>query len=136
MRVTDTDKGYNYSDTTQTPDDRYYKYTGKEIVPTLAVIYHNPITNSDYTFQPGTDCEITFSKNTELGTAQVQIRAMGNYSGTVTYEFTIKGDLSDYQDSNGYTKASIPTQIYTSNNIVPTNADITFNGASLTMDTD
>ncbi len=136
LRVTDTDKGYNYSDTTQTPDDRYYKYTGKEIVPTLAVIYHNPIINSDYTFQPGTDCEITFSKNKELGTAQVQIQAKGNYSGTVTYEFTIKGDLSDYQDSNGYTKASIPTQIYTSNNIVPTNADITFNGASLTMDTD
>ena len=83
------------------------------------------------------DYTLVFSKNKEIGTAQIRIvpTMTGNYTGSKTLEFTIKGDLSDY-GMDGFTEIEIPEQIYTSKEIIPEDTKVTFAGKQLVLGKD
>jgi len=68
---------------TITLDSNQFKYTGNEIQPTIIVTANNE------TLIFGTDYEISFENNVNIGTASANISGLNNYSGTVTKEFEI-----------------------------------------------
>ncbi len=77
-----------------------YNYTGAAIKPTPTV------TLSGKTLTSGTDYTVSYSNNTNAGTATVAIVGKGNYTGTVTKIFTIKkaavsGAATGDADRNG-----------------------------------
>ena len=60
-----------------------YTYDGTEKEPSVTVTFE------ENTLTKGTDYTITYSNNTNAGTATVTITGIGNYTGTITKEFTI-----------------------------------------------
>lgn len=66
-------------------------YNGKEQKPEVTVEDGNQI------LQPGTDYSVEYTDNVNVGTAQVSLTGIGNYTGVVTKEFTIK-DVSNTGD--------------------------------------
>ncbi|MCD7894782.1 MAG: hypothetical protein LUG60_13930 [Erysipelotrichaceae bacterium] len=59
-------------------------YTGSAIKPSPTVTYNN------YTLKKGTDYKITYSNNTNPGTATLTITGIGDFSGSISKTFTIK----------------------------------------------
>ena len=59
-------------------------YTGSAVTPLITV------TDSGKTLKEGTDYTVTYSNNTNEGTATVKITGKGNYSGSATAEFEIR----------------------------------------------
>lgn len=115
------------------PDGWWYTYTGQSISPTLEVTY----TKGSYTktLEQGTgkDCIVTISKNKDIGvdTAEVKIEGIGNFSGTKTLHFSIKGNLED----TNFTKITIADQTYTHNPITdPKGVVVTFDGKEVASD--
>ena len=77
-----------------------YNYTGAAIKPTPTV------TLGGKTLTSGTDYTVSYSNNTNAGTATVAIVGKGNYTGTLTKNFTIKtgaasGAATGDADRNG-----------------------------------
>lgn len=60
----------------------YYEYTGEEIRPEV---------RTDDTVTLGTDFNVIYSNNVEVGTGTTTIIGIGNYSGTLSLDFTIAG---------------------------------------------
>jgi hypothetical protein len=60
-----------------------FEYDGTEKTPELTV------TDKDEKLVFGTDFTASFSNNVEAGTASVTVTGIGNYTGTITLEFTI-----------------------------------------------
>ena len=60
-----------------------YTYDGKAKKPTVTVKDGNTV------LKEGTDYTVTYSNNVNVGTAKVIVTGKGNYTGTVTKEFTI-----------------------------------------------
>ncbi len=58
-------------------------YTGKAITPTVKVTFWGS------TLRRGTDYTLTYSNNRSVGTAKVQIKGKGNFTGTKTVTFKI-----------------------------------------------
>ena len=61
-----------------------YTYDGKAKQPTVTV------KDGSTTLTSGKDYDVTYADNTDAGTAKVTITGKGDYSGTVTKEFTIQ----------------------------------------------
>ena len=61
-----------------------YTYDGKAKQPTVTV------KDGSTTLTSGKDYEVTYADNTDAGTAKVTITGKGDYSGSVTKEFTIQ----------------------------------------------
>ena len=60
-----------------------YEYTGGQIKPEIYITYNTkPLVN-------GTDFNVTYSNNTAIGQGTINITAKGNYSGSLTGNFTI-----------------------------------------------
>lgn len=130
LNVRDMSQVPEYDFAVGTPDDRKYPYTGQDIKPALTVSYTNAEAGmNNVPLDEGKDYELKFSRNREIGTATVTIKAMdnGNYTGSKQVTFTIKGDLSN----STFTEVDIPEQVYTSNPIVPINATVMFDGKKL-----
>lgn len=147
--VVDANDSANHNFTAMTPDDNHYPYTGSEIVKKLQVQFSKGEEVGLKTLEQGTkpeekeegdDCIITFQNNKAIGTAQVTVEGTGNYSGKVILKFTIKGDLSDWeQGADPFTKAKIKNEIvYTTQPAVVKEEDIeiTFDGNPLKLGTD
>ena len=60
-----------------------FPYTGEEIKPDVTVTY------GDKELAEGTDYELVYKDNINAGTASVDIKGIGTYSGTATETFTI-----------------------------------------------
>ena len=60
-----------------------YTYDGKAKTPTVTV------KDGAAVLKEGTDYTVTYSNNINVGTAKVTVTGKGNYTGTVTKEFTI-----------------------------------------------
>ena len=60
------------------------EYTGEAIKPAVTV------TSGDATLVEGTDYDVTYSDNVEVGEATVTVTAKGNYSGTIVVKFVIE----------------------------------------------
>ncbi len=63
-------------------------YTGSAVTPPLTV------TDGSNVLKENTDYTVTYSDNTDIGTAKATVKGIGNYSGTVTVEFTITQQTS------------------------------------------
>lgn len=137
--LTAQDRFMGYDFTNGEPaDTRYYEYTGQEVKPQLEITFNaDGMTNVPLYEGADKDYTLVFSKNKEIGTAQIRIvpTMTGNYTGSKTLEFTIKGDLSDY-GMDGFTEIEIPEQIYTSKEIIPEDTKVTFAGKQLVLGKD
>ena len=60
-----------------------YTYTGSAIKPTVTITYDGT------TLTQGTDYTLSYSNNTNVGTATITITGMGDYEGTTTKTFKI-----------------------------------------------
>ena len=90
------------------------KYTGSEISPSVK------ITDGSAKLVNGTDYNLTYSNNTELGDATVTITGKGNYTGTTTKTFTISNEVEDTKtDIEDLTITDIEDKIYTGKVITP-----------------
>lgn len=76
---------------TAIPNQKYSKYTSK-YEPKPVVKYNGT------TLAEGTDYTLAYRNNTNIGTAYIDIKGIGNYEGTRTVSFNIVGDnaLSNY----------------------------------------
>ena len=78
------------------PGSGCYEYTGEAVEPGVTVELDGQ------TLTDGTDYYVSYTDNTDIGTATVTVTFMGNYKGTVTETFEINDDY-DYKDGhNGY----------------------------------
>ncbi len=85
-------------------------YTGKELTPSLT------IKNGIRVLSVGTDYDVSYADNVEVGTATAHIVGLGNYSGTKDVTFAI-APLS--LASSGVSVSEIPAQPYTGSEITP-----------------
>ena len=98
-------------------------YTGSELKPEVTVMLGDvTLTEDDYT--------VEYSGNIEVGTATVTVKGTGNYTGTATGTFEIKGrDLSEGAI------AKIDDQTYTGKAVKPA-VTVTYGDETLTEGTD
>lgn len=101
--------------------DRAYAYDGTQARPEFKVLRGDTI----LTLQ--TDYSVKYGENVKIGKASAVITGEGNYSGTKTVEFCIKGNLENIN----YTKITIPEQPYNAGVIVPKGVEVTFDGEKL-----
>ncbi len=59
-------------------------YTGKALTPDVKIL------DGDYRLVKGTDYELSYENNKNIGTAKITVTGKGDYSGTITQSFTIK----------------------------------------------
>ena len=99
-------------------------YTGSQLRPAPVLTFNG------MTLAVNTDYTVSYSSNTNVGTATVTITGKGNYSGTVTTNFTINPKA--LEDSF---VATIAAQTYTGSELTPAPV-LTYNGRRLTAGTD
>lgn len=109
--------------------DEVYNYTGGAIqAQNLEVHYDNPDAGMSGMLLPldGNgdilDYHVEYESNTGVGTAQVKIVGEGNYTGSKTFDFAIKGDLEEADK----TQITIPQQTYTGSPIDPEGIEVQF----------
>ena len=83
----------------------YSSYTsrGRGIKPTVTVKYGST------KLVKGTDYTVSYSNNTNVGTAVITVKGKGKYAGTATKKFTVK----PLNVTSSYAKLSIPYASYT-----------------------
>ncbi|MBP5605250.1 MAG: heparinase II/III family protein, partial [Ruminiclostridium sp.] len=91
-------------------------YTGSAVAPAVTV------KDGSKTLTKNTDYTISYSNNTNVGTAKVTITGKNNYTGTKTATFNIV--------ANDFTVSSIGNQTYTGSAVTP---DITVKDGSRTL---
>ncbi len=64
-------------------------FTGQQLKPSLSLMY------GDVVLKENTDYKLTYSSNVNPGKATISIEGTGAYSGTLTTNFNILGDLSN-----------------------------------------
>ena len=80
-----------------------YTYRGRGIKPTVTVKYGST------KLVKGTDYTVSYSNNTNVGTAVITVKGKGRYAGTATKKFTVK----PLNVTSSYAKLSIPYASYT-----------------------
>ena len=98
-------------------------FNGQVLTPGVTVKLGNR------TLTNGTDYTVSYSNNTNAGTAKVNVTGKGNYTGTVRGSFTIS------RASISGASISVPAQNYTGSQLTPVPA-VTLNGRSLESETD
>ncbi|MGN0292227.1 MAG: Ig-like domain-containing protein [Lachnospiraceae bacterium] len=91
---------------TITLSKKSYYYTGSGCKPTVKVKYKKKV------LKKGTDYTVSYTNNTNPGTATVTVKGKGRYSGTVKKTFKIKNALTVSLSKKSYTysgKANKPT---------------------------
>lgn len=94
-------------------------YCGQEIKPEIKAVY-----GSD-ALEEGKHFTVTYTSNTDAGTAMVTLQGKGEYDGTIKETFKI-----NQADITTTTIADIRNQVYSGQAITP-DLDITFEGMSL-----
>ena len=100
-----------------------FAYTGSVITPRPVVSLQGT------TLRAGTDYKLGYTNNIGPGTAQVTITGAGEYSGSITRNFTITAPI------NKAKAASIGSKTYTGKQIKPA-VSLAFNGKTLKAGTD
>ena len=108
-------------------------YTGSVIEPAFVVTY--AVTDSTRTLILGTDYTVTYTNNTNVGTAAATITCTGDYSGAKTINFTIKNITYTVAQIGGVAGVSTTTGLtFTFNGPVDSLSisagDITIGGAA------
>lgn len=76
-----------------------YVYNGTAKTPSVTV------KDGTDTLKSGTDYTVTYANNTNAGTARVTVTGRGNYTGTVTKNFTIQKADQKFSYTKSYSKA-------------------------------
>lgn len=101
-----------------------HNYTGNEITPLVTINHGSKSLVKD------TDYEVTYTNNTNVGSAKITITGKGNYTGTITKTFSISGT-----DISKFTVKNIGQQIFTGSAIIPT-ISIASGSKTLSLNTD
>lgn len=103
-----------------------YTYTGYPIAPDVVVSMNGRVLNR------GTDYTVTYSNNTNVGTASLTVRGIGSYSGTKTITYAIEA-----KNIENCLTTSVTNYQYTGNTYTPS-VTITdsSNGKTLVAGTD
>ncbi|MBO5377019.1 MAG: fibronectin type III domain-containing protein, partial [Ruminiclostridium sp.] len=99
-------------------------YTGSAIKPSVTV------KDGSTTLTNGTHYTVTYSNNTNIGTATVTVTGKGNYTGTKSTAFSIVG-----KSISSAGVSSISNQVYTGSPITPA-VTVTLNSVQLVKDKD
>ena len=86
--VNDTEFSYTYTNE--------WSYTGSEIKPPVIIKW------GEKYLAEGTDYDVTYSNNTNVGTGKIEITYKGNYSGSKELSFTINANNLSISTVNGY----------------------------------
>ena len=120
------------------PMDRFYIYNGESREPKFDVSYGGEglgmggqINGILDLVESDGDYEVKYIDSDKVGMAEAQITGKGNFTGTKSVYYVIKGCLDDYGQPNAFTEIEIPDQIYTRKAITPGNAKVTFAGKEL-----
>ena len=100
-----------------------YAYDGKAKKPGVTVKLNGK------TLKNGTDYTVSYSNNTNVGTAKVTITGKGNYTGSVSKTYSIKNNFKKA------TVSDISTKAFTGKNITQT-ITVKYNGKTLKNGTD
>lgn len=112
-------------------------YTGSPVTPTPAVRYKKS-SSETIALVLGTDYTLSYANNIEIGTASIIVTGIGNYQGSVTQTFAIKGSIegavvsgleSEY-DYDGTAKTPVPTQVSIDDTILTKDVDYTLSYAN------
>lgn len=87
-----------------------YTYTGNAIEPAIEV------SDGDYKLKLGTDYTVTYENNTEVGTANIKVKGIGNYKSEKTLTFQI---LQKNINAPNMSISDIGTVVYTGKEIKP-----------------
>ena len=110
-----------------------FTYNGAAKKPTVTVKI--TLNSSTKTLTSGTDYTVSYSNNTDAGTATVKVTGKGNYTGSVSKTFTIK-QRSINSSSTGKATVSLSSTSFTYNGAAkkPTvTAKMTLNGSTKTL---
>lgn len=99
-------------------------YTGSAITPDVTV------TCNGAELEKGTDYTLTYTNNTNIGTATVKITGKGSYTGTITKTFAITK-----KSVSGLTISAIANQTYTGSAIAPS-PSVKYGNVTLVKDKD
>lgn len=119
-------------------DIKDYQYTGNAITPVVELIFTPPSRVNDQGEEEagkpaplvlGRDYTVTAVNNVTVGVATATITGIGNYSGTITKDFRILGNM------NMVSVAPIPNQDYTGSAVTPVPV-VTLGDRTLTLGTD
>ena len=105
-------------------------YTGQPIVPDVTVIDGD----RGVTLTPYTDYTVSASNNVEPGTATVTITGAGNYTGSVTQNFTILS--SPVEPPEADFDLTVTPNTWTWSDGTQPEISVAFNGTELTLGTD
>ena len=125
--ITVTQKTENLSKAVITLSASTFTYDGKAKTPDVTV------TLNGTKLTKGTDYKVTYSNNTNVGTAKVTVTGTGKYTGTASTTFTIKKDALDL--SKAVITLSVSTFTYDGKAKTP-DVTVTLNGTKLTKGTD
>ncbi len=87
-----------------------YTYTGKAIEPAIEV------SDGDYKLELGTDYTVAYENNTEVGTANIKVKGIGNYKSEKVLSFNI---LQKNINAPNMSISDIGTLVYTGKEIKP-----------------
>lgn len=124
-----SDKSGSGINVTVSGDNSRLVYTGQPIEPGFKVV-DNDIKDSSKKpkeLTPGTDYEVTYSNNTNAGTATATIKGIGNYKDTITKTFKInpkqaitdKGAIDNEIKIDGLDNKGRLTAVYTGDEVIP-----------------
>lgn len=106
-----------------------YAYTGKTIEPDFKLIRQGTA------LVQGTDYQVTYSDNKEIGTARITVKGLGNYTGTVEKTFRIaKRSMGSSAVKVTFTKGK-SSYTYTGKALKPA-VTVKYNGTKLKENTD
>lgn len=113
-----------------------YSYDGKAVEPKVS------LAEGTYALQEGTDYTVAFTNNTAVGKATVTFTGMGQYTGTMSKEFEIKGQsiaggkIALSKSKLTYTgkaqKVTVTVTDAAGNKVDATAANLTIKGNSMT----
>lgn len=105
-------------------------YTGEEITPNVIVSFGSA------KLIEGTDYTLEYENNIDEGTATVNIKGIGNFTGSVAKEFNISSSpSSELQDISEAIVSEIPDKTYTGSSITPA-ISIAIGAQTLTLNVD
>lgn len=120
------------------PMDRFYIYNGEAREPKFDISYGGEglgmggqINGIIDLVESDGDYEVEYVNGDQVGRAEARITGKGNFTGTKSVYYVIKGCLDDYGQPGAFTQIEIPDQIYTRKAITPANAKVTFAGKEL-----
>ena len=102
------------------------KYTGDPIEPEVTV------THGSIVLVEGTDYELAYTNNTDIGTATAYVKSIGsNYTGEVKKTFVISDNVVDFTGSDKLVVTGLKDQVYDFGNPIKPEVTVTYDGTAL-----